>query len=207
MPDTPLHGLPAPPPFVIVISGPSGVGKTVICERVLADDPLLVRSVSATTRPPRTDETDGEHYHFWTEERFRRGIDEGHFLEWAEVHGHHYGTPREPIEEHLRAGRSPILNVDVQGGHSVKRLMADRGVLILIAPPSMEVLERRLRGRGTDSDAVIRTRLENARGELAEWRRYDYAVVNDVLSDAVARVRAILAAERSRVARLRKAGG
>jgi guanylate kinase len=197
-----FDGLPPSPPMVIVVSGPSGVGKTVICERLLALDPTLVRSISATVRPPRPDETDGVDYHFWSGERFQKGIAEGHFLEYAEVHGHLYGTPRAPIEEHLRQGRSPVMNVDVQGGHSVKRLMPE-SVLILVAPPSMEVLERRLRGRGTDSDDVIRQRLENARGELAEWRRYDYAVVNDRLGEAVEQVRDVIAAERCRVERLK----
>jgi guanylate kinase len=191
--------------MVIVVSGPSGVGKTVICDRLLALDSRLVRSISATVRPPRSDETDGVDYHFWSEARFQKGITEGHFLEFAEVHGHLYGTPRAPIEAHLRAGRSPVMNVDVQGGHSVKRLMP-ASVLILIAPPSMEVLEQRLRGRGTDSDEVIRQRLVNARGELAEWRRYDYAVVNDRLEDAVEQVREVVSAERCRVERLRHGG-
>ncbi len=201
----PFNGLPQSPPMVIVISGPSGVGKTVICDRLLTLEPALVRSISATVRPPRSDETDGVDYHFWSEARFRKGIAEGHFLEFAEVHGRLYGTPRAPIEEHLRAGRSPVMNVDVQGGHSVKRIMPE-SVLILIAPPSMAVLEKRLRGRGTDSEEVIRQRLENARGELAEWRRYDYAVVNDRLGEAVEQVRDVVAAERCRVGRLRQGG-
>ncbi len=200
--DSTFTGLPSPQPFVLVISGPSGVGKTVICNHLIRDDSLLVRSVSATTRPRRPDETDGVAYHFWSEDRFRREAERDLFLEWAEVHGHHYGTPRAPVEEHLAAGRYPVLNVDVQGGHSVKGLLGHDAVLILVAPPAMDALEKRLRGRGSDPEEEIRTRLVNAAGELAEWRRYDYAVVNDVLEDAVARVRAVITAERSRVDRL-----
>lgn len=194
-------GIPPAPPFVIVISGPSGVGKSVICEGLLADDPSLVRSVSATTRPLRGGEHDGVDYYFWSEDRFDEGVWEGHFLEWAEVHGHRYGTPRARIEELLAVGKSPILNVDVQGGHSVKRLMPE-SVLILVAPPSMAVLEKRLRGRAVDSEAEMRVRLANASQELAEWRHYDFVVLNDVLQDAVRDVAAMIRAERGRVARL-----
>ena len=200
VPDDHADPLPPAPPMVVVISGPSGVGKTVICERLLAADPSLVRSISATTRPMREDEQDGVHYYFWAEDRFRQGVQDGMFLEWAEVHGHRYGTPRPPIEEHLQAGRSPLLNVDVQGGRSVKRLMPG-AVLIFVFPPSIAVLEQRLRGRGTDPEAEIQRRLADAREEMKQWRHYDYAVVNRVLEDVTAEVQAILAAERAKVAR------
>jgi guanylate kinase len=186
---------------VIVVSGPSGVGKTVVCEELVGGDSTLVRSVSATTRPPRSDERDGEAYRFWSEERFREEADRGRFLEWAEVHRHRYGTPREPIESHLRAGRCPVLNVDVQGGRSVKRILPD-SVLVFVFPPSLEELEKRLRGRGTDSDEQVSHRLTIATQELAEWVHYDYAVVNDSLPATVAAIREILAAERARVPRL-----
>jgi guanylate kinase len=191
--------------MVVVISGPSGVGKTVICRSLLDDDPSLVLSVSATTRAPRADETDGVNYHFWTRERFQDAVDKGFFLEWAEVHGELYGTPREAVETEMRDGRSPLLDVDVQGGRSVKGILPD-AVLVLLAPPSLEALESRLRGRGTDSDAVIRRRLEAARMELDQWEAYDYVVVNDRLDEAVACVKGILGAERSRVRR-RRGGG
>jgi len=201
-PDFPFDAITASPAFVVVVSGASGVGKTVICDRLIEKDPSLVRSVTVTTREPRADEEDGRDYHFWSEERFQEGIREGYFLEWAEVHGHHYGTSREDIENHLRAGRSPILNIDVQGGNSVKRAMPE-ALLVFIAPPSMADLERRLRGRGTDSDDAIRQRLINAVGELSRWDDYDYVVENAVLKTAVDEVRGILIAERSRVARIR----
>ena len=201
-PDFPFDAIPASPAFVVVVSGPSGVGKTVICDRLIERDPLLVRSVTVTTRPPRAHEKDGRDYHFWTEERFQQGIAEGHFLEWAEVHAHHYGTCREDIETHLRAGRSPVLNIDVQGGNSVKRAMPE-ALLVFITPPTMKDLEHRLRGRGTDSDEVIRRRLGNAVGELEHWLDYDHVVENKDLETAVEEVRGILVAERSRVARIR----
>ncbi len=201
--DFPFEALPASPAFVIVVSGPSGVGKTVICEKLIEADPALVRSVTVTTRPPRAHEKDGRDYHFWTEKRFQEGIRAGHFLEWAEVHGHHYGTCREDIGNHLRAGRSPMLNIDVQGGNSVKRALPE-ALLVFIAPPSMKALEDRLRGRGTDADDVIRTRLENAVGELGHWADYDFVVENDDLDTAVAEVHEIIRAERRRVERVRR---
>jgi guanylate kinase len=197
----PSLGIPAAPPFVVVISGPSGVGKSVICEGLLSGDPSLVRSVSATTRPPRGGEVDGVDYAFWSEERFEEGVRLGHFLEWADVHGHRYGTPRERIEELLAQKKCPLLNVDVQGGHSVKRLLPE-SVLVLVAPPSLPALEERLRGRAVDSEEEMQVRLANASRELAEWRHYDFVVVNDVLEDAVRDVAAVIRAERARVARL-----
>ena len=186
--------------MVVVISGPSGVGKTVICDRLVEEDPRLVPSISATTRPPRGMEKDGEDYFFWSKERFRSGIDSNYFLEWAEVHGLLYGTPRTPIGSFLKQGRCPILDVDVQGGRSVKTLMPD-AVLILVAPASMEVLEKRLRGRESDSDEVLKKRLANATKELAQWRHYDYVVINDDLDQAVSEARSVIAAERVSVAR------
>jgi len=190
------------PPLVVVLSGPSGVGKTALAKRLLASDAALERSVSATTRPPRAGEIDGNDYFFWPEDRFTEGVAGGLFLEWAKVHGHRYGTLKATIENRLAGGKSPVLNIDVQGGRSVKLLRPD-AVLIFILPPSYEVLERRLRGRGTDPDPVIARRLRNAKGEIEHWIDYDYLVVNDTLDEAVGRVRAILTAERSRVVRFR----
>jgi guanylate kinase len=190
------------PPLVVVLSGPSGVGKTALANRLLASDAALERSVSATTRPPRAGEIDGNDYFFWPEDRFTEGVAGGLFLEWAKVHGHRYGTLKATIENRLAGGKSPVLNIDVQGGRSVKLLRPD-AVLIFILPPSYEVLERRLRGRGTDPDPVIARRLRNAKGEIEHWIDYDYLVVNDTLDEAVGRVRAILTAERSRVVRFR----
>lgn len=200
-----LPALKQDPPLVVVISGPSGVGKTVLCERVQRANPRLVHSVSATTRPRRPEERDGVDYRFMSGEAFAAGIEAGEFLEWAEVHGHRYGTPAGPVRDQLEAGRSPLLNVDVQGGRSVQRLRPD-AVLIFLAPPSWAALEKRLRGRGTEDEDLIQRRLENARRELEAWPHYDYVVVNDRLADAVAEVSAILAAERRRTRRHRAGG-
>jgi guanylate kinase len=193
--------------MILVISGPSGVGKTVICDRLVKSDSSLVHSISATTRKPRSDEKDGRSYLFWSEEHFRSSVDQGFFLEWAEVHGNLYGTPLDPIVEHLENGRCPVLDVDVQGGRSVKKLRPD-AVLILVAPPSMEILEERLRGRGTDEDDVISQRLAHASRELVQWEQYDYVLVNDDLDQAVANAQAMIVAERARVSRrLQGSGG
>jgi len=201
MPDPPFSLRSLTPPLALVVSGPSGVGKTVLCDRLVSEDSGLVHSVSATTRDHRSDEKDGVDYYFWNEPQFRAEIEKGQLLEWAEVYGHLYGTPRAPIEDHLRGGRSPVLNLDIQGGRSVKRLMPE-SVLVFVVPPSAEELEKRLRGRGTDGEDEVRRRLAEAREELEEWSHYDYLVVNDDLEGAVAQVRAILAAERARVSRL-----
>ena len=196
----PFGSWPPSRPFIVVLSGPSGVGKTVLCRRLLELDQRLVLSISATTRAPRGHERDGVDYYFWSESDFRSAVDRGHFLEWAAVHGHLYGTPRAALERELNQERYPLLDVDVQGGRSVKALVPD-AVLILVAPPSREALEARLRGRKTDSEAVIQERLAGASRELGEWERYDYLVVNDVLDEAVKQAAAIIAAERLRVAR------
>ncbi|HYV51456.1 MAG TPA: guanylate kinase [Dongiaceae bacterium] len=187
-------------PFLVVLSGPSGVGKTVLCRHLVEQDPSLVHSISATTRSPRGHERNGTDYYFWSEPEFRSAIQRGHFLEWAMVHGHLYGTPREPLEAELQRGRFPLLDVDVQGGRSVKAIIPD-AVLILIAPPSAAALESRLRGRKTDAEPVIQERLAAASLELAEWERYDFMVVNDALEAAVKQVATIIAAERLRSSR------
>jgi len=198
-----LPSLSAAPPLLLVVSGPSGVGKSVICDRLVDADTTLVHSVSATTRPPRPGETEGEDYFFLNDASFRRGVDAGDFLEWAEVHGHLYGTPRKAVEACMSRGLTPVLNVDVQGGRSVKRLMP-KAVLVFLFPPDWPELERRLRGRKTDSNPVIDTRLVNARLEMEEWVHYDYAMVNNQLDTAVAGVAGILTAERASVSRIRK---
>ena len=196
----PLPVLPAPPALIVVVSGPSGVGKTALCKLLIAEDPTLVRTITTTTRRPRAGERDGVDYHFWTPEQFRAGMGAGVFLEFAEVHEHLYGTPKALVEKLLAEGRSPLLNVDVQGGRAVKAARPE-AVLVFLLPPTMPALEDRLRGRATDDEPTIVTRLRNAKGELEQWRHYDYAVVNDKLEDAVASVQAVLHAERMRVSR------
>jgi guanylate kinase len=197
----PLAARPGTAVFPIVVSGPSGAGKTRLIQELLAAEPWLVPSISATSRPPRGEEKDGVHYHFQSREEFEALIAAGGLLEWARVYDHHYGTLRAPLEAHLAAGRGVVLNIDVQGGRQIRAVRPD-AVLIFLVPPSFDVLEQRLRGRGTDSEEEIRRRLANARGELAAAGEYDYLVVNDDLARAVGRVRHLLEAERCRVGRL-----
>jgi len=187
-------------PFVVVISGPSGVGKSSFVQQLLAADLNLEYSVSATTRIRRPHETDGRDYLFLTREEFRRRIEAGEFVEWAEVHGEQYGTLRSEIERRLAKGRNVLLDIDVQGGMAVRKVYQD-GVFIFVLPPSLASLEERLRGRGTDPDERIRVRLENARREIELGKAYDYAVVNDDLDLALNRVVAIITAEECRIRR------
>jgi guanylate kinase len=187
-------------PFVAVISGPSGVGKSSFVKRLLGEGLTLEYSVSATTRARRPHETDGRDYLFLSREEFRRRIDAGEFVEWAEVHGELYGTLRSEIERRLDRGVNVLLDIDVQGGRSVRKMYRD-GVFIFVLPPSLRSLEERLRGRGTDSDERIRLRLDNALREISLVSEYDYAVVNDDLEEAVRRVASILVAEECRASR------
>ena len=185
---------------MVVISGPSGVGKSSFVHQLLDAGLNLEYSVSATTRPRRPHETDGRDYLFLTREEFRRRVDAGEFVEWAEVHGEQYGTLKSEIERRLAEGRNVLLDIDVQGGTAVRKVYPD-GVFIFVLPPSMASLEERLRGRGTDPDERIRLRLENARREIELGKAYDYAVVNDDLDLALNRVVAIITAEECRVRR------
>ncbi len=181
--------------LLVVISAPSGGGKGTIIKELFARDPNLRFSVSATTRQPRPGEEDGKQYYFITRETFEEMISEGKMLEYAEYVGNYYGTPRGPVEEWIGDGRDVILEIEVKGGRQVKKLMPEC-VSIFIAPPSMEILGERLRGRGTEEEAAVQKRLETAKGELAHMGDYDYVVINDRLEDAVEDVLAILRAEK-----------
>ncbi|HZI89831.1 MAG TPA: guanylate kinase [Candidatus Polarisedimenticolia bacterium] len=183
-----------------MISGPSGVGKSSFVEQLLAAGLDLEYSVSATTRARRPHERDGREYLFLTREEFKRRVEAGEFVEWAEVHGEQYGTLRSEIERRLALGRNVLLDIDVQGGMAVRKVYPD-GVFIFVLPPSLASLEQRLRGRGTEPDERIRLRLENARREIELGKAYDYAVVNDELDAALHRVIAIITAEACRVRR------
>ena len=188
--------------FLLVVSGPSGVGKGTLVERLIAVRPDCSLSISATTRARRPHETDGVQYFFLSREEFERRREAGLFLEWAEVHGQLYGTPRAFVEERLGEGRIVVLEVDVQGGASIRR--ADRSaVSVFLSPPSIDALRQRLMGRGTDRSEVVEQRLHNAPAEMAQLREYDYVVLNDDLELATARLVAIVDAERSRVSRLK----
>jgi guanylate kinase len=179
-----------------VIAGPSGVGKGSVVEGLLARDPEgLVLSVSVTTRAPRPNERDGADYRFVSDEAFDRMIADDALLEYAEVVGHRSGTPREGVERALNAGRDMILEIDVQGAHQVRERVPD-ALLIFLAPPSLDELKRRLRGRGTESEERIALRLETADRELARRSWFDHVVVNDRLERAVDEVAAIIQASR-----------
>ncbi|MEM4204725.1 MAG: guanylate kinase [Candidatus Methanomethylicaceae archaeon] len=184
--------------LLIVLSGPSGVGKDAILCEFQKVCPDVLRCVTATTRPRRDSERDGVDYHFMSEEDFRKRIQEGRFLEFAEVHGYLYGTPRESVDQALAQGRDIILKIDVQGGIAVKRTMPD-AVMVFVEPPSIEELERRLRSRSTDSDADIERRLANARRELECIGEYDYVIENDSVPEAAEKLRAVIIAEHSRI--------
>ncbi len=185
---------------LFVVSAPSGAGKSTILRRVLAGIPAAAFSVSHTTRPPRPGEEHGRDYFFVSQEEFAAMRRSGAFLEAAEVHGNWYGTSRGAVEEMLGRGVDVLLDIDVQGALQV-RAAGLVAVFVFIVPPSLAELERRLRGRGTDSDEVIRRRLANAREELLAASRYDHIVVNDDLDRAVAMVQAVILARRSQFRR------
>jgi guanylate kinase len=182
---------------LIVIAGPSGVGKGSVVRDLLERDPHgLALSVSATTRAPREGESNGVHYLFVLDEVFDRMIADGDLLEWAPVVGHRSGTPRKAVEELLEAGRDVILEIDVQGAEQIRRLEPD-ALLVFLAPPTMEELERRLRGRGTETEERIAARLAIAEWEMGQQGWFDHVVVNDELERASSQVAAIIEASRS----------
>lgn len=187
--------------FLMVVSGPSGAGKGTLVQRLLRERPDCVFAVSSTTRPMRAGETEGVEYRFVTREQFEAQREQGYFLEWAEVHANLYGTPVAEVEEQVRRGRVVVLDIDVQGGASVRVRRPD-AVTVFVAPPTLEALRERLAGRRTDAADVIERRMGNAPGELAQYVHYDYLVVNDDLEAACARLVAIHDAERTRVRRL-----
>ncbi len=183
--------------LMLVVSSPSGAGKTAITLAVsdIEDMPL---SVSATTRPQRTGEREGKHYFFVDHERFDEMAAEGELLEHAPVFGNAYGTPRAPVVEALELGTDVLFDVDWQGARDLAAAMPENVVRVFILPPSMAELERRLRGRAQDSDSVVAERMKLAAEQMSHWPEYDYVIVNDVLDESVANVRAILKAERLR---------
>lgn len=183
---------PATPGRLIVLSGPSGSGKSMVIARALAPDDLPIRrSVSVTTRPPRPGEQDGVDYYFWTPEQFAQAVQRGEFLEWAEIHGQRYGTLKREVERHLRDGYSVLLEIDVQGARQIRQLFPD-AVTIFLRAPDLADYERRLRQRGTEDEASLQRRLAAVRQELAEADHYHYQLVNRDLDETVAALRALL---------------
>ncbi len=191
------HGL------LLVVSAPSGAGKTTLCKRLLAEESEISFSISYTTRPPRPKEVPGKDYFFISRELFQKMLKEGAFLEWAEVYGNLYGTAKEPVLKALNQGRDILLDIDVQGAFQVREKLGPEAVLVFILPPSLEELERRLRARSTEDEATLKRRLEEAKREIAQAHRFDYLVLNDILEEALFRLRAILHAERQRTFRRR----
>jgi len=183
--------------LLIVISGASGTGKGTVCKELLARERGVAFSVSATSRAPREGEQDGREYYFRTRVEFEAMIAEGAFLEYADVYGNYYGTPLAPIEARRSAGEDILLEIDTQGALNVMERCPD-GTFIFLLPPSLEELRRRITGRGTESEESLARRLAAARDEIRLGRRYRYAVLNDTVEDATARIQTILTAERLR---------
>jgi guanylate kinase len=183
--------------MMFVLSSPSGAGKSTL-SRMLLDDPTVELSISVTTRAKRPGEVDGRDYHFIDKARFDRMVESQELLEWAQVFDNFYGTPRAPVEKVLAAGRDMLFDLDWQGTQQVRERARSDLVSVFVLPPSVPELERRLRARAQDSDAVIRSRMERAGDEMSHWAEYDFVVINNDIDQALREVRAILAAERLR---------
>jgi guanylate kinase len=184
--------------LLIVLSSPSGAGKTTVSRLLLEADPEIAMSVSATTRARRPGEVDGQDYHFVDDAEFDRMIGAGEFVEYADVFSARYGTPRAPVEAAMEEGRDILFDIDWQGARQLEGGMGKDLVTIFLLPPSMAELERRLRARGTDSAEVIAERMRRASDEISHWAEYEYVLVNDDMDRCLARVRAIVQAERAR---------
>lgn len=182
--------------MMLVLSSPSGAGKTSISRRLLAEDDGIVMSVSATTRPPRPGEVDGKDYYFYDPDTFAAMIKNGEFLEHATVFDNSYGTPKKPVWDALDRGQDVLFDVDWQGTRKLRESAREHLVSVFILPPSIDELERRLKGRGQDSDEVVAGRMARAKSEMSHYAEYDYIVVNDDLDTSVDSVKAILKAER-----------
>lgn len=201
MADAPSNAL------LVVISAPSGAGKTTVCQQLLAARADMTRAITCTTREPRTGEQDGTDYYFLDAADFLKRVQAGNFLEHATVYGHSYGTLKSEVLTKLRAGQDVLLNVDVQGAATIRARAQEDSELsralvsVFLTPPSMAVLEGRLRKRGTDADAVIQKRLGVARQEIAQWKHYDYLLISRTIPEDLQRMQAIIEAEKMRCAR------
>jgi len=189
--------------FLVVISSPSGGGKTTLREEILKCEKDICYSVSYTTRLPRREEVPGKDYYFVSREKFLQLVKENRFIEWAEVHGHFYGTPRDFIEENIQKGKILLLDIDVQGARKIKECNLP-SVFIFLIPPSWKELERRLLKRSTESEKEIKKRLKRAKEELSFYQDYDYLVVNRLIEEAIQDIRCIIRAEKCRRARKEK---
>ena len=194
-------------PLLVVISAPSGGGKTTLCNQLLAARPDMARAITCTTRAPRQGELDGVDYHFLDATAFLKQVQAGNFLEHATVHGHSYGTLKSEVLGKLRLGRDVLLNVDVQGAASIRQCAAtdpelERALVsVFLTPPSMAILETRLRRRGTDTDAVIQKRLSAARQEIARWKDFDYLLISRSVAEDLNGMQAIVEAEKMKTRR------
>jgi guanylate kinase len=185
---------------LLIVSAPSGAGKTSLVAALLAADPLIKKSVSYTTRAPRPGEENGRHYHFVASDEFARMRAAGELLEWALVHGHHYGTSRAVVDRICEEGKDVLLEIDWQGAAQVRAAKPD-AVSVFVLPPSIQSLEERLRGRGQDSSEVIARRVAAARGEIAHVSEFEYVIINDDFSRACVDLQMIVRAERLRASR------
>lgn len=182
--------------LMLVLSSPSGAGKSSLAKKLLETDSNFVLSVSATTRAPRPGESDGVHYHFMTRESFEEAEERGDFLESALVFGHHYATPRKPVEDALASGRDVLFDVDWQGARALRAAAAQDVVAVFVLPPSVAELERRLRARAQDSEDVIQRRMARSAGEISHWTEYEYVLINVDFDETHKRLARIVAAER-----------
>lgn len=190
--------------LMLVLSSPSGAGKSTIARALLEREDELFLSISLTTRPPRPGEVDGRDYFFVTEEEYQKKVGDNELLEHARVFNNHYGTPRSLVERHLISGEDVLFDIDWQGTQQLRESARDDVISIFILPPSYEELEKRLTGRGQDSEDVINKRMAKAADEMSHWPEYDYVIVNDVIEESIQNVQAILKAERLR--RMRRLG-
>jgi guanylate kinase len=182
--------------LMLVLSSPSGAGKTTLSRRLMESDPDVTMSVSATTRPPRQGEVEGKDYFFVSSSMFTGMVEGGAFLEHAPVFGNHYGTPKEPVLLALAKGRDVLFDIDWQGTQQLRQQAGDDLVSIFVLPPSHDELERRLRVRAQDAEDVVAQRMAKANSEISHWAEYDYVVINDNLDTTLMNIRTILAAER-----------
>ncbi|HUG45056.1 MAG TPA: guanylate kinase [Sphingomicrobium sp.] len=187
--------------LLIVLSSPSGAGKSTLSRLLMEADGDITMSVSVTTRPRRPGEEEGVHYQFVEDSDFDRFVESGDFAEWAPVFGYRYGTPKSPVKAALKEGRDILFDIDWQGTQQLKAAMGEDMVSIFLLPPSMAELERRLRNRGTDSDATIADRMARAEAEISHWPEYEYVLINKDTAECLAQIRAIVAAERLKTRR------